>query len=507
MLHLEALRDAITERVRPVPALTPLRPSPSAESAGTSRAGTSAGSAAVGVPGEAVPLEARAPVAWRRVVTQAAAMWLATRIAYALFTYFAVLFQHSGPVTEFTPFVPHALLASWQRWDAEWYIRIAQRGYWNDQPTAFFPLYPLLIKATTFVIGQHWLLAAMLVSNLGALLALIGVGLLAAHEDSSEAAAYRAIRVAVAYPLAFFLVAPYTEGLFLGFAALSLYSARRGLWRGAALWAFLAGLTRPTSVVLVPALAWEFGRQQGWWMRVGQWLGRARQRAAWAALPQRLRVWAQPDLWRAGWYTMRIWWRDDAAWRQPSWWWQGRWRTAPRVRALIAAVGTIGAAPAAIALYMAFLGLRFGHPLLWLHVQRIFWRRDAMPIISSVGGAIGQVFDMPPWTYWQARELVDLAPVLIFGLLTLLSVRRMPFAFTLYMVGLLYLAISTPVLDSPDPDMLISAGRFLVVAAPIFVLLGRWTERRPWLDLLLVSGGFLVQAILAAFFFAYGWLI
>jgi hypothetical protein len=55
--------------------------------------------------------------------------------------------------------------------------------------------------------------------------------------------------------------------------------------------------------------------------------------------------------------------------------------------------------------------------------------------------------------------------------------------------------------------MLISAGRFLVVASPMFLLFGRWTERRPWLDLLIVSGGFLIQAVLASFFLAYGWLI
>jgi hypothetical protein len=60
---------------------------------------------------------------------------------------------------------------------------------------------------------------------------------------------------------------------------------------------------------------------------------------------------------------------------------------------------------------------------------------------------------------------------------------------------------------NPDPDYLMSAGRFLLVAAPAFLLLGRWSARRPWLDLLLVSGGFLLQAVLLTFFLSGGWLL
>jgi hypothetical protein len=317
----------------------------------------------------------------------------------------------------------------------------------------------------------------------------------------------RAIRVTVAYPLAFFLVAPYTEGLFLGFAALSLYAARRGIWRWAALWAFLAGLTRPTGIVLLPALGWELGRQRGWWTTIATWL-----RALWhsemrAVLMTRARAAIAPGHWRAVFLAARHQPAHPAALARYGWSPLALWRRNARLREASVGVLAMLAVPCAILLYMAFLEVRFGHPLLWLHVQNIFWRRDSMPLIASVGDAVRQVFDMRPWTYWQARQLVDLAPVLIFGLMTLLNVRRMPFAFTLYMVGVLYLAIASPVLDSPDPDMLISAGRFLAVAAPMFLLLGRWCERRPWLDLLIVSGGFLLQAVLAGFFLAYGWLI
>jgi hypothetical protein len=492
MLHLATLRNAIAGRIRSAPAVAAPPPTERAEVAERTRQSTAA-------------VIAPPVVTWRRILPQAVAIWLATRLAYALFTYVAVMFQHAGPAMEFIPVPPHALLATWQRWDAQWYIHIAQRGYWNEQPTAFFPLYPLLIKVAALLSGQHWLFAAVLVSNLGSLAAIVGVGLLAAHEDSSEAAAWRAVRVMLAYPLAFFLVAPYTEGLFLGFAALALYAGRRGIWGWAALWAFLAGLTRPTGIILVPALAWEFGRQRGWWVRAGAWL-RTVTSGGLATLPGRVRALTRPEPWIGAWYAVRARWRD-AAWHEWSWWRAGQWRADPQIRTLLGGLAAIAAVPGAMMVYMAFLEVRFRHPLLWFHVQTIFWRRDSMPLISAIGDAISQVLDMRPWTYWQARDLVDLAPVLIFGLLTLVTIRKAPFAFTLFMAGLIYLAISSPVLDSPDPDMLISAGRFLVAAAPMWVLLGRWTERRPWLDLMLVSGGFLTQAILASFFLAYGWLI
>lgn len=430
---------------------------------------------------------------YRKVVAQAAAMWLATRAAYLAFTYFAVMFQSATPANEFAPHTPLDLVTYWQRWDAIWYTHIAQWGYWTPQATAFFPLYPVLIKAASFLDGQHYGLAALVVSNLGALIAFVGIALLAVQEERDTSAGWRAVRVLAAYPLAFFLVAPYTESLFLGFAALAFFFARGGSWRWAAVWTFLAGLTRPTGLILAPPLVWEYGRQHGWW--------------AW--LWERVRRAGDPAMWQTQRVRIASWWQNTP---RPvlGWWHAATGRETRRGRLVRTAVDValvVAAVPAAILVYMLFLELRFGHPLYWLHVQTIFWRRDGMPIWSSVSAAVGQVFDMPPWTYWQARQLVDLGPVLLFGAIMLVSIRRVPVMYTIYMVGLIYLAVSSPVLDSPDPDMLISAGRFLIAAIPVFLIVGRWTKDRPALDMLIVTGGFLVQAVLAGYFLNWGWLI
>jgi hypothetical protein len=388
-------------------------------------------------------------------------MWLATRMAFVLLTYFVVVLGSGAKATRFTPVSPHFLLDAWNHWDADWYIRIAHGSYFNAQATAFFPLYPLLIRLATLVIGTHWVLSALLVANLGTLGAFVGIGLLAANEDGSETAASRTIRVATAYPLALFLFAPYSEGLFLALVTAALFCARRGSWRWAALWAFVSGLTRPTGVVLMLPLLWEYGRQHGWW--------------------------------GSAWRRARGWRRQPGA---PSW------------RALGGAMLLLAAVPLAVSLYAAYLWLHFGHPLLFLHVQRIYWARENQPIWFTIPATIQQHMATPAWTYWRARQWLDLGPVLIFGALTIAGLRHLPFAFTLYMLGLLYLTVAQPVVVNPGyPDMLMSAGRFLVAAAPAFLLVGQWIERRPWLDLLVVSGGFMLQAVFAASFLAYGWIL
>ena len=55
---------------------------------------------------------------------------------------------------------PHVIVTSWERFDALWFLRIASGGYVNgDGSAAFFPLYPMLIRGLSWVIGGHPLAA------------------------------------------------------------------------------------------------------------------------------------------------------------------------------------------------------------------------------------------------------------------------------------------------------------------------------------------------------------
>jgi len=462
------------------------------------------------------------------VVAQATGVWVATRVAYALFTYFVVMFRYSGTVHDTSiAYTSHSLsdiFRTWQQWDAVWYMKIAAHGYSGWQSTAFFPLYPLLIRLASFIVGPHWLLAALIVSNLATWTGFIALSMLAAQEFGDINLAWRAMLVAAAYPLAFFLTAPYTEGLFLTFAGFALYFARRGAWRRAGVMTFLATLTHVTGVILIPALAWEFARQHGW---LALYEGRVRQ--AWggvsaafrrrslgdpARVPGDNRVGdatpldaasAAPRMPADVALSLEEAPRDGAPAPRSS---SARYRNL-RARALILVdlVFIVGAAPFAIVLYAAYLWTLYQHPLVFYHAQGIFWQRQSMPIWQAIPFGVEQFLKAPLFSYWQARTWVDLAPIVLFGLLTLLTIRRMPFAFTLYLLGLLYLSISSPVYRINQPDVFVSAGRFFVVAIPLFLLLGKWIERRRWLETLIISGGFMLQATLAIFFLSGGWLI
>ncbi len=391
---------------------------------------------------------------WRPIVWQAAAMWLATRVAFVIFTYFALVLNPDRGGSPLRAVPAATLLQSWLRWDAHWYLSIAISGYYNPQPTAFFPLYPALIHAATWLVGQQNALpAAMVVANIGTLGAFIAIALLAAGESHAPDAAWRAIRVFAAYPLAFFLVAPYTEGIFVAFAAATLFSARRRAWRWAAVFAFFAALTRPTGLALILPLLYEYGRQRDWW---------------------------RLEIWRAG-----------------------RWRRQLSLSTLAGVAVVVGAVPAAIAAYSIYCWFRFHDVLMWYHAQYDFWGHRRIPIWDTIWLAT-QTALTPGLTDVQARTLVNLIPVLAFAVITLVAIRRSPLMLTLYTLGVLYLSLASPVVT--NGGYVTSDGRYMLAAVPVFLLLAQWTERRPWLDLLLISGGFLVQAMLALVFLHNGFI-
>ncbi len=391
-----------------------------------------------------------APLPWRSVLKQAAVVWIGAHLAYVAFTYLTFTLVLGDVTSSSHPALPQTLLAAWNRRDSFYYLQIARSGYPAAPWTVYFPLYPMLIRLVSPLTLGNGLASALLVSSLAMYGALVALGLLAAQE-AAESVSSVVMRVAVIYPLAFFLAAPYTESLFLMLAAAALLCVRRGSWRWAALWALLAALTRPTGVILFLPLVWEVGRQCGWWQRE--------------------------------------WWRD------------GRWRDLLRSpRAVLDCALVIGAVPLAIAGYALVCRLRFGDALAFIHAET-YWNHTAEPFWSLARTLLGSLIRTPAGTYWQARVLLDLLPVLAFAAITLIVIRRTPLAFTLYMAGLLFLCVSAPVNNVPDPW--VSAGRYLVAAAPVFLTVARWLRGRPALDTAVVSAATLVQAACLIAFLAF----
>jgi hypothetical protein len=156
------------------------------------------------------------------------------------------------------------LLGVWQRWDTLWYLLIARRGYSLENTSIFAPpLYPWLMRGLGRLMGGSdaaCLLAGLLISNAACLLSFLYLYRLVEMETDAATARRSLIYLAL-FPTAFFLLVAYAESLLLLCAVAALYYARRGQWRWAGLWAFLAPLARlPGSALIVP-LGWEFGRQ------------------------------------------------------------------------------------------------------------------------------------------------------------------------------------------------------------------------------------------------------
>lgn len=128
---------------------------------------------------------------------------------------------------------------------------------------AFFPLYPLLIRLFLPVTGGNDTIAALLVSHLALLAALILLYRLLEH-DFDPSIAFRTLVLLLIFPTSIFFVAGYSESLALFFVVLSLWAIRRQRWWLAGVAGALLSLTRLPGVLIAPVLALTYLQQHHW---------------------------------------------------------------------------------------------------------------------------------------------------------------------------------------------------------------------------------------------------
>jgi len=343
------------------------------------------------------------------------------------------------------------LVAPGARWDSVWYLAIAQDGYGDHTRAAFFPLYPGLADVVGLPFGSA-LVGGLVVSGACFLAALCAIHRLASIE-LGETFARPAVLLVAFFPMSFFFSAVYSESLFLACSAGAFLAARRERWLWAALLGGLAAATRSIGVLLVLPLAWLYLRGP---RSIGPRPG-----------------WRYPLRWSAAWLLL---------------------------------------VPVGLGVYLSYLAANGIDALAPFHVQEAWLRHFSAPLggvwdgaraawdgvrqLASgsrtpvfFGGAGGDSFQV-------AGQNIMLFAFLALAVLALVGVlRRLPFAYGLYVATALLLPLSYPVSAQP----LMSLPRFLAVLFPLHLWAASWAQERGRLTTILAGGAVLLGLFTAQF--------
>jgi hypothetical protein len=210
------------------------------------------------------------PAGWREALRVGLGLWALTRIAFLAFAVGARLALPDGLSRR----QPGWLARLYYQYDSLNFFSIAAGGYnvGTTHPTggphnpAFFPGYPVLARIFAMPFGGlhpggvplYWSLAV--VAWLGAAAAAVLLWRLAAVQ-AGPLVANRAVLLLLVGPYAVFLMASYSEGVFLAFAIGSWYAGYRRHWWLAGVLGALAGLVRINGLFLGAGLIVMFALQ------------------------------------------------------------------------------------------------------------------------------------------------------------------------------------------------------------------------------------------------------
>lgn len=165
-------------------------------------------------------------------------------------------------------------LAVWQRFDANWYLSITERGYGNIAGDDHFPpLFPLLVRLFTPLFGSAFL-AGLFLSHTATF---FSIKLLydTFSEWGPKENAKRGVLYFVIYPTFFFFFSVYSESVFLLAALLCMQAMRKRAWVWAGFWIFCATLTRLQGVALLAPMFLLLWRDHTPLRRPDYWVGLA----------------------------------------------------------------------------------------------------------------------------------------------------------------------------------------------------------------------------------------
>ena len=172
----------------------------------------------------------------------AARALVAIRLAYVVGAIASLLWTQTRPA------FGHLFLGVFAHWDAGWFLGISHYGYpkASTQSAAFFPLYPLCVRALAFVLRSH-LAAGVVISLASAAGAAVLLYRLSRSRD--------AVLLLALYPIAYVFTSLYSDALFLLLVLAAFDAAIRGRSVAAGIFGGLAVATRLLGLGLLPALA------------------------------------------------------------------------------------------------------------------------------------------------------------------------------------------------------------------------------------------------------------
>ena len=341
-------------------------------------------------------------------------LFLATRLLLLLVTYFGYILltasKYSGAQVDLGAF-----FSSWNHWDAQRYLAIAQYGYKTPFDYAFFPLFPLLTNLLTPPLGSwSYMIVGMLISN-AALLGVLFVLYRLAVENGGEQVARRTLLYLCIFPTALFFFAAYNESLFLLCVTGAFLALRRGQWWLVGVLGFFATLTRSAGILLVAPYLYE--------------------------------------LWKAS---------ESLS---------GKWR------AWAFAAAPIVLIPLGLLLYCLYCWKMTGNPLIFASVQYHWARHLSWPWVGIWQALFEFFWNQPFGSFNEVHVLLDLSATLAFITLAVGGRRKLPGSYTLWTGLLLFYIILTPSID--QHDSLISNQRFVLEMFPAFITLAMLGISKP----------------------------
>lgn len=335
------------------------------------------------------------------------------------------------------------LLGPWQRFDANRYMHIARLGYDNEQNSVFPPLYPLLVRGLGALFGGGSianLAAGILISNLAAILLFARLHQFVSQKIDQAAATLTIVYLAI-FPAGFFLLAPYTESLFILFSLEAIWQAQDGRFWQAGFWGLLAALTRLTGWVLIVPLAYKMWRQK------------AKNEKRKTKMDALALLFSEPGIW-------------------------------------LPVVGFAG-----------FVGWRWlaGFPTLPVIYDRYWFQTTGFPGADLVT-AVQSMFFGGTARAGEFTLYFDFLIAILLIAATLITFRKLGITLGLYSAMLLLFIL----LPTSEFKPLFSFSRYALAFFPTFLLLGM-AGKRPWLNRLIIYPSVALTFYFTGQFFSWGW--